>query len=475
VSGLPGSTGPRGNRSSEEERRSGDERRSGLERRDEDDGPPRGGSVAEGSASESGPTADGVAASPLAPLSADPAAAATALPASVAPAELDADLDDPAVARDDATAADARVDDERRSGEDRRDGTDRRSGEGVTADQLSLGRRLRQPRTIISLILPIVLIILFTRALPGFRLDQIPGLVLKANPILLLGAFLVFYIGFPLRGLRWAILIRGTGFPLRIRDATEIIFISWLVNCLVPAKLGDLYRAYLLKINSTVSLSRTFGTVFIERVLDLFAIVVFGLGSGYWSFRGRLPGEVQVVFAIGVAFVVILAAALLTMRNFGRRIITALPLPHRVLEFYDRFEEGVFSAVGLRALPRLIVVTALIWSTEAMRLFLVVEALGFPEIHLGISGAFFVALTGSLLTAVPFTPAGIGIVEGAVVFVLTQIYNVPPTEALAITLVDRVISVLSIIGFGSIAYWLSPKRRGAGVALNDPASAPDTA
>jgi uncharacterized protein (TIRG00374 family) len=105
-----------------------------------------------------------------------------------------------------------------------------------------------------------------------------------------------------------------------------------------------------------------------------------------------------------------------------------------------------------------------------MRLFVVVEALGFPEIHLGISGAFFVALTGSLLTAVPFTPAGIGIVESAVVFVLTQVYNVPPTEALAITLVDRVISVLSIIGFGSIAYWLSPKRRGLGVRGHSVAS-----
>ena len=169
------------------------------------------------------------------------------------------------------------------------------------------------------------------------------------------------------------------------------------------------------------------------------------------------------VFLIGVVVVFALAGGLLTMRNFGRQIITALPLPHRVIEFYDRFEEGVFSAVGLRALPRLIVLTGLIWTTEAMRLFVVVEALGFPEIHLGISGAFFVALTGSLLTAVPFTPAGIGIVESAVVFVLTQVYNVPPTEALAITLVDRVISVLSIIGFGSIAYWLSPKRRGLGV------------
>jgi uncharacterized protein (TIRG00374 family) len=352
---------------------------------------------------------------------------------------------------------------ERRSGRDRRTPDDRRQADQVNADSLSLGRRLRQPKTIISLVLPIVLLVLFVRALPGFKLDALPGLILQANPLLLLGAFVVFYLGFPLRGLRWAVLIRGTGYPLHLRDATEIIFISWLVNCLVPAKLGDLYRAYLLKINSTVSLSRTFGTVFIERVLDLFAIVVFGLGSGYWSFRGRLPDDVQVVFAIGVGVVILLAAGLLSMRNFGRRVILALPLPHRVIEFYDRFEEGVFSAVGMRALPRLVLLTGLIWTTEAMRLFLVVEALGFPEIHLGISGAFFVALTGSLLTAVPFTPAGIGVVETALVFVLTQVYGVPPTEALAITLVDRVISVLSIILFGSIAYSVSSKRRGEGL------------
>ena len=352
---------------------------------------------------------------------------------------------------------------ERRSGEDRRDDAERRQHDTITADSLSLGRRLRQPKTIISLVLPIVLLILFVRSLPGFKLDELPGNILRADPLLLAAAFAIFYAGFPLRGLRWALLIRGTGYPLRVRDATEIIFISWLVNCLVPAKLGDLYRAYLLKINTIVSLSRTFGTVFIERVLDLFAIVVFGLASGYWSFRGRLPDEVQVVFAIGVAVVILLAAGLLTMRNLGRRIIVRLPLPHRVIEFYDRFEEGVFSAVGLRALPRLIVITAFIWATEAMRLFFVVEALGFPDVHLGISGAFFVALTGSLLTAVPLTPAGIGVVETGVVAVLTLVYGVGQAEALAITLVDRAISVLSIIILGSIAYSISGKRRGTGL------------
>ena len=360
---------------------------------------------------------------------------------------------------------------DRRSGSERRVPEERRTDDRVSADSLSLGRRLRQPKTIVSLVLPIILLYFFARALPGFKLDAVPGLILEANPLLLLAAFAVFYLGFPLRGLRWAVLIRGTGYPLRLRDATEIIFISWLVNCIVPAKLGDLYRAYLLKINSTVSLSRTFGTVFIERVLDLIAIVVFGLGSGYWSFRGRLPDQVQIVFLIGVIVVVVLAAGLLSMRNFGRRVILALPLPHKVIEFYDRFEEGVFSAVGMRALPRLIFLTALIWTTEAMRLFLVVEALGFPDVHLGISGAFFVALTGSLLTAVPFTPAGIGVVEAGVVFVLTTVYGISPTEAIAITLVDRVISVLSIIVFGSVAYSVSGKRRGEG--LEGPGHSPE--
>jgi uncharacterized protein (TIRG00374 family) len=356
---------------------------------------------------------------------------------------------------------------DRRAGPDRRvSGEDRRQGDRVNADSISLGKRLRQPRTIISLVLPIALLLLFARALPGFHLEELPALILGANGWLLLAAFVVYYLGFPLRGLRWAILIRGTGYPLRVRDSTEIIFISWTVNCLVPAKLGDIYRAYLLKINSPVSLSRTFGTVFIERVLDLFAIVVLGLAAGYWSFRSGLPTEISILFAIGVVIVIVLAAGLLTMRNFGRRVIEALPLPHKVTEFYDRFEEGVFGALGLRSLPLLLVITGLIWATEAMRLFLVVEALGFDDVHLGISGAFFVALTASLLTAVPLTPAGIGFVEGAVVGLLTLVYGVDQTQALAIVLVDRAISVLSIIIFGSIAYLFSPKRRGEGLETN---------
>jgi len=364
---------------------------------------------------------------------------------------------------------------ERRSGLDRRVVDARREVDQVNADAISLGRRLRQPKTILSLVLPLILLVLVFRVVLNVNVNDLITGVREANPLLLLAAFLIFYAGFPLRGLRWALLLRGSGFRIGLRDATEILFLSWLVNCLVPAKLGDVYRAYLLKLNSPVSLSRTFGTVFIERILDLFAISVLGLAAGFWSFRNGLPTQIQVVFGIAVGVVVVLAAMLLTLRNFGRRILVRLPVPHRVVELYDRFEEGVFGAVGLRHLPPLVVLTGLIWATEAMRLYLVVAALGFPDVELGISGAFFVALIGSLLTAVPLSPAGLGIVELGVVGVLTAAYGVPAGEATTIALVDRTISVLSIIVIGAIAYSVSGKRRGAGLAEpvgRDPSQSP---
>ena len=324
-------------------------------------------------------------------------------------------------------------------------------------ERLSLSQRLRQTKTIVSILVPLAIIGVFV-GLNYQTLSKVPSLIGGANPALVLVAFLVFYAGFPLRGLRWAILLRGTGFRIGVKDSTEIIYLSWLVNCIVPAKLGDLYRAYLLRINSDASLSRTFGTVFIERILDIVTIALMGIAAGYWSFRNGMPQAIQVIFGIALVVVAILVIALFTLRNFGRRILTALTfLPHRIVEFYDRFEEGVFGALKMRQLPGLGGLSVAIWMTEALRLYFVVLALNFPGGELGISGAVFVALIGSLLTAVPLSPAGLGIVEAG-----TLVYGVSLPEATAIALLDRVISVFSVIVFGSILYLVSPKPRGEG-------------
>jgi uncharacterized protein (TIRG00374 family) len=332
-----------------------------------------------------------------------------------------------------------------------------------------LSRRLRNPRTIISIVLPLFIIVLVLSQLQNFHLDELPALIANANPWLLLLAFAIYYAGFPLRGWRWAILLRGAGSEISVKDSTEIIFISWLVNCLVPAKLGDVYRAFLLKVFNGTSISKAFGTIFIERVFDLFAIVILGLAAGYWSFRNGMSPEVQLVLAIGLVVIAMLAIGLFLIRNFGARLVRRLPLPVRMVEFYDRFEEGLFS-ISARNVPLLAVITVLIWMTEALRLYLVVLAMGF-NLNMGLSGGLFVALIASLLTAIPFTPAGLGAVEGAIVFIMTTLYGATTTQAVAITLVDRAISVLSVILFGGIAWVLSSKTKPAKPTTTTPSTA----
>ncbi|MFI5200711.1 MAG: hypothetical protein ACHQXL_10105, partial [Candidatus Limnocylindrales bacterium] len=54
-------------------------------------------------------------------------------------------------------------------------------------------------------------------------------------------------------------------------------------------------------------------------------------------------------------------------------------------------------------------------------------------------------------------------VEAGIVGVLTLVYNVPQTEALTIVLVDRAISILSVVILGSILYVVSPMRKGTGI------------
>ena len=128
-----------------------------------------------------------------------------------------------------------------------------------------------------------------------------------------------------------------------------------------------------------VSLSRTFGTVFIERVLDLFAIAILGLAAGFWSFRDGLPPAIQVVFGVGRR------GRRAARRRACSRCATSAAgsswrcrFPHRVLELYDRFEEGVFGAVGVRAAARSARSSrASSGRPRALRLCLVVQALGF--------------------------------------------------------------------------------------------------
>ena len=74
--------------------------------------------------------------------------------------------------------------DERRPGTDGEPARERRASDDVSADSLSLGRRLRQPRTIISLVLPLILLFLIFRVALNVDVNELPDGIRRANPLL---------------------------------------------------------------------------------------------------------------------------------------------------------------------------------------------------------------------------------------------------------------------------------------------------
>ena len=327
-------------------------------------------------------------------------------------------------------------------------------------DGVSLRRRMLNVRTIGSLLFGLVLIYLLSRVAFGEDFDwgEVARLIGQADPGFLLLAFVAYYATFPLRGFRWRYVLSRSGLPVRFRDATEILFLSWFVNCLVPAKLGDIYRAYLLRGNYGASISRTVGTVFIERVADIIIIAALALSAGYWSFRGRSRPEIDTLFIIGFAIAIGLVLLLVGLRIFGGQIGRRLPV--RIGELWTRFQEGSTDALTARSVPIILALTVGIWLLEGARLYFVIRALALPEVGLGISASVFVALAAALLTAIPLTPAGFGFVEAGIVGVLF-LYGVSQEPAAAVALVDRGLTIVTVIILGGILYAFSRKVRRA--------------
>lgn len=338
-------------------------------------------------------------------------------------------------------------------------------------EQVSLRRRLLNVRTIGSLLFGLLLIFLLVRVVFGDDFDwgTVVQLIGEADPGFLLLAFLAYYATFPLRGYRWKYVLSRSGMGVSFRDSTEILYLSWFVNCLVPAKLGDLYRAYLLRGNFGASISRTVGTVFVERIADIIIIAALALSAGFWSFRGRSRPEIDALFIVGFVVAIVLIVMLVGLRAFGGHV--GRRLPARIGELWDRFQEGSTGALRGRSVPMVLILTIAIWVLEGARLYFVIRALALPEVGLGISASVFVALAAALLTAIPLTPAGFGFVEAGIVGVLA-LYGVVQEPAAAVALVDRALSIGTVIILGGILYAFSRKVRRAHSPTAQPIHSP---
>ena len=274
--------------------------------------------------------------------------------------------------------------------------------------------------------------------------------IVHANPLLYVAALAIYWFSFVIRGYRWHVLLKNAGEDQPTRPLTAIVVTSFFVNCVVPAKMGDVYRAYLARMKLGVSAAKALGTIIAERLIDLCVLMVLLIASGAVVFWHKAPQALVPYVIVGTAVCVAGVGVILAMRaGRGQRLLRLLP--EAIFHRYESFRIGTVHSLG--RFPTLGVLTVGVWACEAARLGFVVWALGYGNL-LGISQFLLIALVAALLTTIPFLPGGLGLVEAGMVGVLIAVGGVGREAAVSIALLDRSISYGSVVVFGFIVFLL---------------------
>lgn len=219
----------------------------------------------------------------------------------------------------------------------------------------------------------------------------------------LAAAAALYWLALALRVLRWQVLLRQLcAAPLL--TVSETLVVGYAVNNVLPARLGEVVRAAYAKRRLGVGRARGFGSIVVERLLDLAAVLACllgGLALLHAATAGtRVPAFEMVALNAGaVVGVAILAIAILRSGSLGR-----VPLPRPVAQVMADFRAGV------RSLNRATVVlatllTVLVWMFETFALAAAFAAAG---ITLNYAQALLVMGAASLSTLVPTAPGYLG-------------------------------------------------------------------
>ena len=184
----------------------------------------------------------------------------------------------------------------------------------------------------------------------------------------------------------------------------EIVCLAYFANSVVPAKLGDAYRGYLLKRETGISMSAGFGTILAERIVDAVVLVIVLAGTALVVFGAAMPSQAAPAMTLGAILLVGAGIGLGAM--WLTRDLLVKVLPGRAQGIYTRLHGAVFGALR-RPLP-IVGLGIVLWLGDGTRVWLVSKSL---NAGLSPAVAILVATMGALLTIIPFTPAGLGVVE----------------------------------------------------------------
>jgi uncharacterized protein (TIRG00374 family) len=277
-----------------------------------------------------------------------------------------------------------------------------------------------------------------------------------------------------LRGLRWRHLTNAIR-PLPRSALCRATAIGFLANNVLPLRVGELVRSFVLARETGVAPAAVIGTVVIERVIDSWVILSLAVGS-LW-----LAGDAGGAWARGVIWLLPLAlvpVTLLICLRFapdGVRRALGVPLqlfPERAEEFVlrqlDRVGEGLGALRGGRHLFWIALHSLLIWlcaSTVPVLAGFWSLALGFPSALAELAAGWVTLAAIAIAVALPSAPGFFGVYHSACRLVLER-FGFPAETAVAAGTLIHAVFWLTTSGLGLLAL------RGSRAHLRDLAPAP---
>lgn len=265
---------------------------------------------------------------------------------------------------------------------------------------------------------------------------------IREGDLLLLGAAVaVATAGYVLRAMRWKVLLAPVARDTSLRSRFAAVSIGFMANNLLPARVGEVARAYALSRLEPVSASAAFGSLVVERLMDgvvlLLLLVVPVLTPGFPTSGALSSGPGAAILRGGVTAVAIVMVLLAGMALWPRGFVRgaermATVLPGRMGRTAVDALRALLDAIGILRSPLLLALgfawTAFFWLFHGISFWLGMKAFG---IETGLVSAWFTEAVVGFGVAMPAAPGFFGTFHASAGFALGSVYGVDGARALA--------------------------------------------
>jgi len=309
-------------------------------------------------------------------------------------------------------------------------------------------KRLTRPLIIITLGLLTLLLLLKLG-----NIDISINTLRRINPLYLAAAAAVHYSGFAIRGWRWQKLLKGLGHSVGYVYAVTLLLAGWFVSALIPARLGDVARAGMLRRDHNIPMAQGLGSIATERAFDILSILILAAFAATFALTGRTPPWVWRTIGGGTLLLGILIAILLLSPHLKSFFLRLLPwlFYKKAVHFGFELLNSIRQTGKSPALLLLLTAQSLyIWLCDIFLMVFIFYSIG-ASVPFSVSA--FTAMVVDLAAAVPVIPGALGQVEGAALGLLSLL-QIPPQQSSLMVLLNRFISFWTFIPVsGGVTYY----------------------